>query len=408
MDGHHDGDLGCGCCHALRRSTISSSVLRLPSDRFRIPAAYGLLAALLTAITMIPSLRPAGWSLTVLPRVSAGTAMGAAARSVDPGFRVVKQGAYDGEFYWGIAVDPVARGNVHDSFDVPSYRYGHPLLGWLGWVLSAGQARYAAAALAALGIASMLAAGAAAAALGLVRGRSGVEALFVALNPGLLYAAAHDLTEPLSAALLLGAFYGYMRNRQALLLACLVLLPLSKEVFIVVPLALAAWELIRRGSRIADVVPLVATLIPAAAWWVYARLTLGAWFTSGGDSALGFPLAGWGRSLVDSGIHSLANDAAQNQLGEVTVVLVVSLLGLLTVAGLSALRLRGPVDLVYLLMAAIAACLVPAATTLPRDALRNAAVLVVLVPFVIVSPSLAPTWRARRAERREEPEPQPS
>ena len=238
----------------------------------------------------------------------------------------------------------------------------------------------------------MLAAGAGAAALGLVRGRTGAEALFVALNPGLLYAAAHDLTEPLSAALLLGAFYGYICNRRPLLLACLVLLPLSKEAFLVVPLALAAWELARRRRRIVDVLPLVATVIPAIIWWIYARLTLGAWFTSG-DTALGFPLRGWVRSLVDSGIHSFAGDAAVNQLGEVTVVLLVALLGLLLVAGLRALRLRGPIELVYLLLAALAACLAPIATELPRDAFRNTAVLVVLVPFVLVPPSLVPRWR---------------
>ena len=371
-----------------------------------MPAAYGLLAALLTAIAMIPSLRPAGWSLTALPRVSAGTGMGAAAKAVDPGFRVVGQGAYDGEFYWGIAVDPIARGDVHQSFDTASYRYGHPLLGWLGWVLSAGQARFAAAALAVLGLLSMLAAGAAAAALGLVRGRSGVEALFVALNPGLLYAAAHDLTEPLSAALLLGALYGYICNRRPLLLACLVLLPLAKEEFVLVALALAGWELARRGRRVADVVPLVATLIPAALWWVYARLTLGAWFTSG-DTALGVPLRGWARSLVDAGINSFAGDASLNQLGEVTVVLVVALLGLLAVAGLRALRLHGPVELVYLLLAVIALFLAPIATELPRDAFRNTAVLVVLVPFVIVAPSLVPTWTGRRAGRDSPAAPEP-
>ena len=228
-----------------------------------------------------------------------------------------------------------SRGAAVDwSFDTASYRYGHPLLGWLGWVLSAGQATIRRRQRSRCSESCRCWRPASAAAvLGLLRGRSGAEALFVALNPGLLYAAAHDLTEPLSAALLLGAFYGYICNRRPLLLACLALLPLSKEAFLVVPLALAAWELARRGRRIVDVVPLLATLIPAVIWWTYARLTLGAWFTSG-DTALGFPLRGWARSLVDSGIHSFAGDAAVNQLGEVTVVLLVSLLGLLLVAGL--------------------------------------------------------------------------
>lgn len=349
----------------------------------------------MTVIAMIPSLRPAGWSLTVLPRVGAGSAMAASAKAVDPGFRLVNQGGYDGQFYWGIAVDPIARGNVHQSFDTAPYRYGHPLLGWLGWGFSVGQARFAAAALAVLGVLSMAAAGAAAAALGLVRGRSGAEALFVALNPGLLYAAAHGLTEPLSAALLLGALYGYVRDRPRLMYPCLVLLPLSKEQFVLVPIALAVWELARRGRRIADIVPLVATLVPTVAWWVYARLTLGAWFTSG-SHALGAPFVGWGRALVDAGIHSLTDDATANQLGEVTVVVLVALLGLLAFAAVRAIHLRGPIDLVYLVLAGLAVFLASNATELPRDALRNTAVLVVLVPFVIVSLPLPPTSWARR------------
>src|SRR4051794_41977284 len=105
--------------------------------RSPVPVAYGLLAVLLAIIVMIPSLRPAGWSVTVLPRVDARTGMGQAARTIDPSFRPVDQGAYDGQFYWGIAVDPLARGPVHASFDTASHRHGHPLFGWRGSELPA-------------------------------------------------------------------------------------------------------------------------------------------------------------------------------------------------------------------------------------------------------------------------------
>jgi hypothetical protein len=363
-----------------------------------VPAAYGLLAALLGAITMIASLQTAGWSASALPRVDSGTAMADVARSVDPGFRLVHPGAYDGQFYWGIALDPVGVGSAHRAFDNPPYRYGHPLLGWLGWIASAGQGRLAAGALAVLGLASLFAAAVAAAALGLARGRSGFEALFVALNPGLLYAAAHELAEPLCAALLLGALYARVSERRRLLLACLVLLPFSKEPLVLVPLTLAAWALVRERRPLAEVAALAATALPAVVWWTYARLHFGAWFT-GGDNALGLPLAGWARALSDAGLHSFSPAADLNQLGEVAIVVLVPLLGLLALAAAGALRRVGPVEVVYLLLAAIAACLAPIATTLPRDALRNTALLVVLVPFVIASPPLLPTWRERRAAR---------
>jgi energy-converting hydrogenase Eha subunit C len=256
---------------------------------------------------------------------------------------------------------------VHDAFDNPPYRYGHPLFGWLGWLASAGQASAAAPALLAVGLLAIFVAGAAAAALG-----RGWEALFVALNPGLLYAASHDLAEPLCAALLLLALNASVRERRTLLLASLALLPLAKEPLILVTAALVIW---RRDLR------LVATVVPAVVWWIYARLTLGDWFTAG-DNGLGVPFRGWVHALVDAGVDSYNVEPGRNQLGQAALVVFVGLLGLLAFAAVRALRFRTPVDLVYLALAAVAACLAPIATVLLRDALRNTAVLFVLVPFV--------------------------
>ena len=334
-----------------------------------------MLAVVLTVGAMLPSLRAAGWSVTALPRVDAQTSMGAAARRIDPGFRLVHPGSYDGQFYWGIAVDPIAAGDVHQAFDTASYRYGHPLYGWLGWLFSAGQAKGAAAALVAASLLAMFAAGAAAAAFGSAR------SLFVALNPGLLYAAAHDLGEPLAAAILLGGLLAYFRGRRLAALACFAFLPLAKEQLVLVPLAFAAWELWRRRN-LRRATLLAATIAPSIIWWIYARVTLGAWFTTGGD-AIGVPFGGWKRALLDAGTSSYSSDGVRSMLGESTIVVLVALLGLLTLAALASLRLRTPVQLAFLPLAVIAACLVPSATTLLRDALRNTSLLVVLVPLVV-------------------------
>ena len=359
-----------------------------------VPVTCGALAVCAAVVALIPVLRPAGWSLTVLPRVAANTPMGEAARARNPGFRTVTTGAYDGQFYWGIAVDPIATGNVHQAFDTASYRYGHPLFGWLGWLLSAGQARAAPAALVVTGLVSMFVAAFSASLLGRARGSEGWEGLFVALNPGLLYSAAHDLTEPLSAALLLGGLLAYTRGRRVWAAACFGFLVLSKEQFVLVPLGLLAWELLRRTATRRDALILAAGVFPAVAWWIYARLHLGAWFTTG-HSALGFPLSGWKRAVVDAGIQTYSSNAGQSVSAESALVVVVSLLGLLSLAGLLALRLRGPADAVYLLLAALAACLTPNATVLLRDALRNVAVPLTLVPFVIASLPLLPRWTPR-------------
>ena len=343
-----------------------------------------MLATTVAGVAMIPALRAADWSLTALPRVGANTAMGTAARAVDPGFHTVHHAGYDGQFYWGIAVDPLATGHVHHFFDKASYRYGHPLYGWLGWLLSAGQARAVPLALAAIGLGSLFAAATTAAALGFGRGRFGWAGLFVALNPGLITSAAHDLAEPLATALLLGAFAAYVRGRRALVWACLALLPLSKEPLIVVLFALVAWELVERRRRRAALFATAA--IPSVLWWTYARIHLGAWFTSG-DTALGEPLAGWRRTLS----HGHHTGAA----GAIAVTIMIVMLVLLALGALRALRLRGPVDLTYLFLAAIAACLAPNATVAFSTALRNTAFLLVLVPFVLASAPLLPAQENR-------------
>ena len=365
--------------------TAASATRRL------VPLACGALALVAALLALIPVLRPVGWDLTALPRVAASSGMGEAARARDPGFHTVSTGDYDGQFYWGIAVDPVATGNVHQAFDTASYRYGHPLLGWLGWLLSAGQARAAPAALLGVGLASLMLAALAASLLDRTLGGRGWAGLFVSVNPGLLYAAAHDLAEPLSAALLLGGFLAYTRGRRVLTAVCFGLLVLSKEQFVLVPLGIAAWEVLRRRGRPLDSAVFVTCLLPAFGWWIYARLQLGAWFTSGADG-LGTPFAGWRRALLDAGIQTYSADATQNVSAEATLVVLVALLSLLAFAGLLALRLRQPTDAIYLLLAVVVACLVPKATVLQRDALRNVAVLLTLVPFVIACRPLLPAW----------------
>jgi len=359
-----------------------------------VPVACGLLAVALSIITMVPSLRPAGWSLTVLPRVGDTGPMAAAARTIDPGFRTVQTGAYDGQWYWGIAIDPLATGSLHHDFDTAPYRYGHPLYGWLGWLFSGGQARAVPASLVVVSLASMLFAGIFAGGLGRAAGRQGWEGLFVALNPGLLYAAAHDLAEPLLAALATGGLLAYVRGRRSVALVCFALLPFAKEPFLFVPLGVAAWELYRRRARLREIVPLLLTLVPAVVWWISMRIHLGGFFTAGRtDTTLAAPLAAWKRALLDAGVFSYSSDSQQNALGETAIVLLVALGGLLLVAAVLSLRLRGPIEAAFLPIVVLIACVGTATTENQRDILRVASVLVVLAPFTIASPAPVPGLR---------------
>ena len=372
----------------------------LTSRVLPVPLAAGALALVAATLALVPSLRPVGWDVTALPRVGSHGPLGTAAHRIDPGFHTIQAGSYDGQFYWAIAVDPLATGSVHRTVDKPSYRYGHPLYGWLGWLFSAGQHTAAAAALLAVGLASLAAAAAAAAWLGVRRGGSGWESLFVVANAGLLYAAAHDLAEPLCAALLLVGLAAYLNGRRWAAFASFALLPLAKEQLVLVPVAVAVWELWRNQQRLRRMLPFAAALLPCVTWWLYARVHFGAWFTSG-DTALGAPFSGWKRALLDAGVNSYSTDYLPNQVGEETLIVLAALVVLLATAGLFALRLRGPVDLLFIPLGVVALCLAPNATASLRDALRNTSLLVVLVPFVIASTPLLPTSRIARGAREE-------
>ena len=346
-------------------------------------ATCGVVAVMVSAAAAIPTLRSADWSVSSLPRVDATRPLGAVAHAIDPGFHTVRTGAYDGQFYWGVAVDPFARGIAHAAFDKPTYRYGHPLYGWLAWLASAGRPRVAPVALAAVGLLSMLVAAVAAVVLGVGTGRSGWQGLFVALNPGLISSGVHDLAEPLATAVLLASLVMYARGRRAAAWAGFALLPLAKEPLVLVLLAVVGWELVHRRRRRA--LMFATAIVPALVWWTYLRVQLGAWFTTGG-TALGPPLDGWRHAFLH-----LSGHAASSAAGIGVAVVLVVLIAALLLAAVAALRRRGLLDVAYLALFVVAVCLAANATVALTTALRNTAFLVALLPFVL-------TRRALRAD----------
>ena len=92
---------------------------------------------------------------------------------------------------------------------------------------------------------AMLVAGAAASLLARAVGWTSWGGLAVALNPGLVFAVNVDTSEPLGAALLLLGLAAYVRGRRGWALGLLAALCLVKEPLVLVPLAIAAWELWR-------------------------------------------------------------------------------------------------------------------------------------------------------------------
>ena len=106
-----------------------------------------------------------------------------------------------------------------------------------------------------------------------------------------------------------------------------------------VPLAIAAWEF-WRTRRFPSV---IFAVVPAALWWIYLRIHLGAFPFGQGSERLTAPLAGWKRGLLDAASQSwnVAVDTAQ--MGEAAVALIIAIGLAILIGGIYALRMRSVV-----------------------------------------------------------------
>jgi hypothetical protein len=346
-------------------------------------------------LAVLGAVVPHGWNVTGLVRMQAGgqdARIARLARATDPGFVLLREGRYDGVYYYAIARDPLARSDEHRTIDEPAYRYGHPGYAWLAWAASAGRAAAVPAALLALGLIGLGAAGAAGSLASLELGRSAWGGLLVALDPGLIYAVTSDTSEAVGAALLLLALVAFLRGRRGL--AALVTIPLCfvKEPFLLVPVALVLWELIhRRGqSRSRETALLAAGPLLYVAWLGYVHVHLGAWSFSQGKGNLSAPLLGWKAALLKSGSRSFdPTSGALTQVGQAAVPLLAVVGAALLLGVVVALyhRIETPVDAVFLLQAFLVYCASDVTIAFPKELLRTSAVALLLLPAVLARPS---------------------
>jgi hypothetical protein len=346
---------------------------------------------------VVASLHWQAWDTASLVRMRASLPIAQLAVRDQPDFPLRKRsGFYDGAFFYAIARDPLATGEAHGlmtqtTFDSrhqvneAPYYWGHPAYGWLAWLASGGgRPRAIPDALLAVGLLSILIAGAAASGLARAIGWSPWGGLAVALNPGLVLAVDHDTSEPLGAALLLLGLVVYARGRRAWAVGLFAALCFVKEPLVLVPLALAAWELWRTRRP-----PLVAAaVVPAVLWWLYVRIHLGAFPSGQGGQRLVAPLSGWWRGLLDAASQSWNKGVDTAQLGEAAVPLIV-VVGLAIVVGcIYAFRARTAVDVVFLALALLYACITSKGVQYPKDLMRELALVLTLLPFVIAARSV--------------------
>jgi hypothetical protein len=366
------------------------------SLRNLVPLACAVIAFASAAAGVVASLHWQGWNTTSLVRMHDKLGVAKLAVQDDSTFKLRgESGFYDGAYFYAIARDPIATGQAHHLLDEAPYYWGHPAYGWLSWLASGGGRPTAVPdALLAVGLLSIFIAGAAASLLAGAVGWSPWGGLAVALNPGLVFAVNTDTSEPLGAALLLLGLAAYVRGRRGWALGFFAALCFVKEPLVLVPLAIAAWELWRTRRP-----PWVGlAVIPAVLWWCYLRIHLGAFPFGQGSERLTAPLAGWKRALLDAASQSWNAGVDTAQMGQAAVALIIVVGLAILVAGIYALKLRSVVAPAFLSIALLYACITPNGVQYPKDLIRELAIVLTLLPFVLAARGATPLEQS--SERR--------
>lgn len=226
----------------------------------------------------------------------------------------------DGQAFAALAQDPLLR--RPEVFRAGSaeaaYRAQRPLLGWVTWGLSAGQAAAVPVVLLVLAVAGFVALATVAAALLRRRGAPALWALAVVLWPGTLMTLAWTGPEGLGTAAALGGFGLWQAERRHWAIVALVAAGLLRESLLLVPVAMAAHALVVERRPLRAVVPLATPIAVYAAWVGVVWLRLDALPSDAGRGRLAAPLtglldaaSGWsGADLVCAALLGLLGGAA--------------------------------------------------------------------------------------------------
>ncbi len=242
------------------------------------PLVPGLVALAGAAVFVLLRLRlAAGGDITGFARAAAPFSHRGL---VPPGLTVFGTNGYDGQFYYRLALDPadLHRTAFGISVDTPFrlQRIGYPLL---AWVLSLGQQAWVPAALVAVNVLALGAAGLAGGLLAVGSGRHACWGLLLAGYSGFFIGLGNDLTEPVAAACLLSGVLAVRRGRPLAAGLLFGYAALTRETAVVVALAMGLARLMeavrrRAGPGRAD----LAWILPVAvftAWQLVLRAATG-------------------------------------------------------------------------------------------------------------------------------------
>jgi len=287
---------------SLQRLVSEPSAAGQP--RWRAVVGVAVAGLLVGCMLLVLQFARLGWEPTA-PFV-VGTSWGLdeelAARHVR--VRVTPGNGYDGQWFLGLAYDPMLGERLAASFDMPRYRAGRPLQAVVGWLLAGGRASAIPLALLAVGPLAVALGSAATGRLVAACGRSPWWGLGFALVPGVAVGVTFGTAEPLALALAALGLSLVLDRRSIASGFAFAGAALTKESYLVFAAAAAAWLALgvgrRRLARFAEAAAVLAPgVVMLGLWWVYVawRIPAGAGGEGEAMGAVGPPLAGWGHAL---------------------------------------------------------------------------------------------------------------
>jgi hypothetical protein len=180
---------------------------------------------------------------------------------------------HDGQQYYGIARDPLGRGEVPDLLDNPSYRYLFILYPALAGGFGTFSPELTVAAMLALSVVGFGLAGASALMLNHQLGGRATVAFVAVANAGLLLAVRFLLPDPLALGLAMLGVTLAVAGKDRPAAVALTLAVLTKTPYFLFPLALGAWVWPTERRRAWWLT--FAPAAPAALWLAYVFIRFG-------------------------------------------------------------------------------------------------------------------------------------
>jgi len=284
-----------------------------------------------------------------------------------------------------VAHDPLARGQVPGILELPAYRYQHAGYPFLSWILALGRPGLIAWTMIVVNLLAVLMGTYGAARFLEAEGRRARWAVVYGLSPGLIAAVALDTSEALAMAFCVWGLLAYRRGRPVASALWLAGASLTKEIFVLVALALLVYHLWQRRNAwpMHRLLPYLLPFFVPAVWSQYLRTRIPGTALQGGFS-LAPPFVGILRTLRMAADHAFGSPD-QMQLAFGQIPLLAALLALSALGVVRALRHPSLAGTVFLAFAALFTLLDWWALLYPKDLWRILAPLLVLLPLALAS-----------------------